>query len=106
MPSAGSIATAALGLGVTLASTFAGLLGLSVHQQRIGFVVGIVLIIIGATFYLHRPGDRAQAEPDHSISSVAGRDPAGRDLIVAREVRPAISVAFCVFAPEIAPGGL
>lgn len=87
MPSAGSIATAALGLGVTLASTFASSLGLSVHQQRIGFAVGIVLIAIGAAFYLRRPGDRAQAEPDHSISSVAGRDSfaTGRDLSVARE---------------------
>ena len=34
------------GVGLTLASTFAGSLGLSKHDQRVGFGVGVVLIVV------------------------------------------------------------
>jgi hypothetical protein len=84
MPSAGSIATAALGLGFTIASTFAGSLGLSVHQQRIGFAVGVVLIVLGAILYFRRGGSQGPIEPEPSVSSAGGWDSyaAGRDLFV------------------------
>jgi hypothetical protein len=84
MPSAGSIATAALGLGFTIASTFAGSLGLSVHQQRIGFAVGVVLIVLGGVLYLRRGGSKGPVEPEPSVSSAGGRNSyaAGRDLFV------------------------
>jgi hypothetical protein len=50
-----SLATGLVGLGVTVASTFAPSLGLSLTQQRIGFVFGIALIALGAIlFYLDR----------------------------------------------------
>jgi len=44
-----------VGLGLTFASTFAPALGLSVHQQRIGFALGIALVVVGCTiFFLDR----------------------------------------------------
>jgi hypothetical protein len=42
-----AIASGLVGLGLTLASTFASSLGLTVDQQRAGFVVGIVLMFAG-----------------------------------------------------------
>lgn len=60
------VAAAALsGIGVTTASTFAGSLGLSLTQQRIGFVIGVVLIMIaGGLLLLHlRRAKRAQRRP-------------------------------------------
>lgn len=40
-----------LGLGITIASTFAPSLGLSVHAQKIGFGFGVALLFIGALLY-------------------------------------------------------
>lgn len=47
-----AISTVCTGLGVTLASTFAASLGLSVHQERIGFAVGIALILVGCILFV------------------------------------------------------
>lgn len=46
-----SLGTGSVGLGVTVASTFAPALGLSLTQQRIGFACGVALIILGAIFF-------------------------------------------------------
>jgi hypothetical protein len=54
MPSASASAAGCLGGGVTLASTFAPALGLSVHQQRIGFAVGVLLMLLGVVLYLRQ----------------------------------------------------
>lgn len=40
------------GCGLTIASTFASSLGLSMHEQRVGFVIGIVLMLMGGGAYL------------------------------------------------------
>lgn len=59
--------TAIVGVGVTLASTFAPSLGLSVHQQRVGFAIGVILIVAGAvTFAMskRRNDDRDKAPVD------------------------------------------
>ncbi len=45
-------ATALIGLGVTLASTFASSLGLSLAQQRFGFFAGILITLIGCGAFL------------------------------------------------------
>jgi hypothetical protein len=37
---------------MTVASSFAQLLGLSVHQQRIGFAIGVFLMLFGAALFL------------------------------------------------------
>lgn len=46
-----AVGTGLLGAGVTLASTFAASLGLSLQQQRIGFAIGVVLILIGVALF-------------------------------------------------------
>jgi hypothetical protein len=53
-----ALGTGLAGLGVTIASTFAGSLGLSLHQQRIMFVVGVAVMLLGG-FLLWR--DRRSA---------------------------------------------
>lgn len=65
---------------MTLASTFAPALGLSAQQQRIGFVIGIALVVLGGALWL-----RARPAPEAATQSVtAGRDAfvAGRDLSI------------------------
>lgn len=42
-----------------MASTFANSLGLSLHQEQIGFVIGIVLILVGCFFFAHSWRTRA-----------------------------------------------
>jgi len=92
MPSFSVLATGLSGVGLTIASAFVTSLGLSVHQQRIGFGVGVVLMLVGATLYFYqsqrraRPDSRGvEAEADHSsTATAAGRDAysAGRDVNV------------------------
>jgi hypothetical protein len=45
-------ATALVGLGVTLASTFASSLGLSLAQQRFALFAGILMMLVGAVGFL------------------------------------------------------
>jgi hypothetical protein len=49
------------GTGMTLASTFASALGLSVHQQRIGFAFGVFLIALGLGLYFYQHRNRPPA---------------------------------------------
>ena len=62
-----AVGTGILGAGVTLTSTFAASLGLSVQQQRIGFVLGAVLMLAGIFLlfsgHWHRRGRRAESSP-------------------------------------------
>ncbi len=46
-----AIGTALTGLGVTIASTFAPSLGLTLHQQRVGFAFGVALMLAGAVLF-------------------------------------------------------
>ncbi len=63
-----AISTAIVGLGVTLASTFAPSLGLSVHQQRIGFAVGVVLILVaGVGLWIDRK-HRSRGDSNRKLS--------------------------------------
>ncbi|MGH3427768.1 MAG: hypothetical protein ACREP9_05480, partial [Candidatus Dormibacteraceae bacterium] len=59
-----ALATALAGLGLTIASTFAPSLGLSLHQQRIGFAFGVLLIFIGGLLLLLHRRRNAKDEPD------------------------------------------
>jgi hypothetical protein len=63
-----AIAAGITGLGVTIASTFAPSLGLSIHAQRIGFALGLGLMLLGALAYL-----RARRE-GHAMTENAGSD--------------------------------
>ncbi len=57
-----AIGTGLAGVGVTIISTFAPSLGLSLHQQRIGFAIGVLLMLAGigifAASYLAGRGKR------------------------------------------------
>ena len=48
-----AVATAAIGLGMTLASTFAGSLGLSVHEERWLFAVGVFMLVVGVAWLVY-----------------------------------------------------
>lgn len=76
MPRGGPIATASLGGGVTLASTFADSLGLSVHQQRIGFAIGVILMLGSLVFFLYerrlRPGHQSPLSGEQPASATGG----------------------------------
>lgn len=54
----GTISTGVAGIGLTVASTFASSLGLSLHQERIGFAIGIFLIFAAGVLFV--VGLRAQ----------------------------------------------
>jgi hypothetical protein len=73
MANTSALAASCLGGGVTLASTFAPALGLSFHQQRIGFAVGIFLMLIGGALYLYqrlnRSGGAIHRSPNASAST-------------------------------------
>jgi hypothetical protein len=56
---------------VTLASTFASSLGLSLEQQRIGFAVGVLIMVVGATLFVRGRTVRAKR---HSDQEGAGTD--------------------------------
>jgi hypothetical protein len=64
--------TAITGLGVTIVSTFAGSLGLSVHQQRWVFGLGVALMVLGAGLLVH--GWRRPRKP---TSEPIAQSPAG-----------------------------
>jgi hypothetical protein len=57
------------GFGVTIASTFVPSLGLSVHQKRIGFAIGVALILVGVVLLIRWRGRR-----DAAIDSVQSVD--------------------------------
>ena len=58
------------GAGVTLASTFASSLGLSLHQQRIGFALGVALILLGvALFFRQKRTPQPSPLPPVSVTS-------------------------------------
>lgn len=46
-----AVATGTAGVGMTIASTFAGSLGLSMQMQRYGFVLGVVLVLVAAALW-------------------------------------------------------
>jgi hypothetical protein len=48
-----AIATAAIGFGMTLASTFAGSLGLNVHDERWLFGVGVFVLAVGVVWLVY-----------------------------------------------------
>lgn len=50
----GAIATALTGLGLTIASSFASSLGLSVREQRVAFAFGIFLMVCGVTLFFYQ----------------------------------------------------
>lgn len=54
------------GFGVTIASTFAPSLGLTVHQQRIGFVVGVALIVLAAVLLVAQARKPPPSDPPAS----------------------------------------
>jgi hypothetical protein len=54
---------------VTLASTFASSLGLSLHQQRIGFALGVALILPGVILFFRQSRTQSPTPPAVSVTS-------------------------------------
>jgi hypothetical protein len=68
-----AIGTAVTGLGVTIASTFASSLGLSLHQQRVAFGVGVVLMMLGGWLFVR--GRKAGARAGAAVPRLPGAPP-------------------------------
>lgn len=78
------IGTGVVGAGVTLVSTFAGSLGLSLHQQRIGFALGALLMLGGIGLLVsdhvrRKRGDTEQVRDEPVFTAVEG------EIALARE---------------------
>jgi hypothetical protein len=73
-----AVAASIGGIGVNLASTFAPSLGLSVHQQHIGFVVGtammITALILFARLWIRRAHSPSPQQPAPSTQPTVGID--------------------------------
>jgi hypothetical protein len=76
-----AIGTALVGLGLTIASTFAPALGLSQHSQRIGFAAGIALIVAGAVLFVSH---RKKGELPPMVNLSFGPPTHGDDVPVTR----------------------
>ncbi len=63
-----AISTGVVGAGVTLVSTFAQSLGLSITQQRLGFLLGVTLICIGAILFYRRGRQKDAEKSDTNIN--------------------------------------
>ena len=48
----GAISTGLVGIGLTIASTFASSLGLSLRQEQICFAIGVFLALVGAVLFV------------------------------------------------------
>lgn len=62
-----AVGTAFVGLGVTIASTFASSWGLSIHQQRIAFAAGVLLMIVGGLLYARGGKTSTDAGPSLEV---------------------------------------
>jgi|GEM_PF-2858232 len=77
------------GVGMSIASTFAPSLGLSLQQQRIGFVFGVTLIVVGVVLFVQARGRRRPPEAVHTAPAPA---PAASGRVYgAAAIRQAIS---------------
>jgi hypothetical protein len=84
-------ATAFIGLGVTLASTFISALHLSEHQQQVGFALGVALILLGAMLFVRsvKTSSRPPSLPDR-LYKLAGEIDAFFHARWVQEPRPPV----------------
>lgn len=68
----GAYSAGVVGVGLTVASTFAPSLGLSVHQQRIGFGIGIFLVLLGILLFVLERRRRAPTSTSVEAPVLAG----------------------------------
>jgi hypothetical protein len=78
-----AIGTACVGIGLTLASTFASSLGLSIHAQRIGFGIGAILILLGAALGFsqwRRRGSEPEVRPEPTTVAFESYDESVQEI--------------------------